>query len=223
MKDATWFSAAVLAAFLACPATVISMPAAGELPNGQFPVDPEEARALDESDLTEWADGPIQFILLEEEKEIWEELDDDEERRRFVAWFWDRRDDDLRDRLNMAKYGFYSRVAEANQRFTDLPRGWRTDRGRVWLMFGRPTTIRSDFEDENTTWNYFAPGLQQELGFNNDAGEFNVYFSRERPRSYRITGGVAPGAWPGYVLRVMELARQIMIVQPDLEWSGRAD
>ena len=87
-------------------------------------------------------------------------------------------------------------------------------------MFGQPTAIRSDFEDENTTWNYFAPGLQRQLGFDNDAGEFNVYFSRLPPRSYRIAGGVAPGAWPPYVLRMMEFARQSMVVQPDLEWTG---
>lgn len=98
-----------------------------------------------------------------------------------------------------------------------LPRGWRTDRGHVWVMFGRPTTIRSDFEDENTTWNYFAPGLGRQLAFDNAAGEFDVYLSSQRPRSYRIAGGVAPGAWPACVLRVMEFVRQSLVIQPDLE------
>ena len=146
------------------------------------------------------------------------------QRRRFIGWFWARRDDDLRDNLHPPKMEVYARVAEANKRFTEVPRGWRTDRGRVWVMFGRPTNIRADFGDESATWNYFAPGLQSLLAFNNEAGEFNVNFSRvaqfEIRTSYRITGGVGPGAWPAYVLRVMDFVRQTMVTYPDLEWHG---
>ena len=88
-------------------------------------------------------------------------------------------------------------------------------------MFGQPDAVRSDFGDEAATWNYFAPGLQRQLAFNNEAGDFNVYFSRRdgsARRSYRISGGVGPGAWPAYVLRVMELVRQTMVTYPEMEW-----
>ncbi len=223
MMKQSWFLFMALAAITVSPASTALLPHGEESVPTQFPTGAEEARALDESEAANWADGPIQLILLDEENEIWEALDDDEQRRRFIAWFWSRRDDDLRDPVNPAKFGFYSRVAEANRRFTELPRGWRTDRGRVWVMFGRPTTIRADFEDENTTWNYFAPGLGRQLAFNNAAGEFDVHFSRLPPRSYRIAGGIAPGAWPAYVLRVMEFARQGMMVRSDLVWTGGAD
>jgi GWxTD domain-containing protein len=211
------------AAGLTCVPAALAMSDAVERPTGQFPTTAAEAIALDEGDVGDWADGPMSLFILEGEEEIWDGLENDAQRRRFIGWFWARRDEDLRDNVHPIKMETYGRVAEANKRFTELPRGWRTDRGRVWVMFGRPTTIRSDFEDENTTWNYFAPGLGRQLAFDNAAGEFDVYFSRQRPRSYRIAGGVAPGVWPAYVLRVMEFVRQGLVVNPDLKWTRGAD
>ena len=228
-----------LAAGLICllPASPLDVPKEG-VP-GQFPTTAEEARALDESEPAKWADGPVQLIFLEEEEEIWGELDNDEQRRRFIALFWARRDEDLRDRVNPAKFGFYSRVAEANQRFTDLGRGWRTDRGRAWIVLGQPDRIRTDFEDANTTWTYFALELQLEHSIDDQPGELDVHFSRVRwfsnrtgsgwpainnPEdplgSYRITGS-SLGGWPRYVLRAMDFVRRTMVANPDMQWRGR--
>ena len=222
MKKSISLPMMTIAAGLICVPSALPMSAAAERATGQFPTTAEEAIALDEADVSKWADGPMSLFILEDEQTIWDGLENDEQRRVFIGWFWARRDEDLRDNLHELKMEVYARVAETNKRFTELPRGWRTDRGRVWLMFGRPTTIRSDFEDENATWNYFAPGLQRQLAFNNEAGEFNLYFSRvarrEARTSYRITGGVGPGAWPGYVLRVMEFVRQTMVTCPEMEW-----
>ena len=206
-------------AALAFPGPASSLPNAREHTIAQFPTTVEEAMALYEGEVRDWADGPVNLIILEEEEDIWDDLDNDEQRRRFIAWFWDRRDNELRDDEHPARSAFYAGVAEANKRFTEIPRGWRTDRGRVWVMFGQPTVIRSDMDDENLQWNYFSPGLQRLLAFNNAAGEFDVYFWREQPRGYRITGGVAPGAWPAYVQRVMEFVRRAMIQDPDLEFQ----
>ncbi len=223
MNKSTALPTMAIAAGLIGVPSALPMSASAERAAGQFPTTTEEAIALDEDDLSKWADGPMSLFILEEEQEIWDGLENDDQRGRFIGWFWARRDEDLRDNLHALKMEVYARVAEANKRFTGLPRGWRTDRGRVWVMFGRPTTIRSDFEDENTTWNYFAPGLGRQLAFDNAAGEFDVYFSRQRPRSYRIAGGVAPGAWPPYVLRVMEFVRQSLVIRPDLKWTRGVD
>lgn len=223
MKTQTALPTMAIAAGLICAPAALPMSDAAERTTGQFPTTAGEAIALDEADVDEWDRGPMSLFILEDERAIWDSLGSDEQRRRFIGWFWARRDDDLRDAVHPLKMEVYARIAEANKRFNELPRGWRTDRGRAWVMFGRPTTIRSDFEDENTTWNYFAPGLGRQLAFDDAAGEFNVYFSRERPRSYRIAGGITPGIWPAYVLRVMEFARQGLVVQPDLKWTRGAD
>ncbi len=220
-SSAAWPVVAVAIGLL--HATPAVPPPPEERASGQFPTTAEEAIALDESNVAGWAEGPMSLFILEDEEAIWDALETDEQRRRFIGWFWARRDDDLRDNVHPVKMEIYGRVAETNKRFTELPRGWRTDRGRVWVMFGRPTTIRSDFGDESATWNYFAPGLSRQLAFNNDAGEFNVYFSRRdgaARRSYRISGGVGPGAWPAYVLRVMDFVRLTMVTYPEMEWPG---
>ncbi len=202
-------------------ATLLAAPSAvahGGAP-AQFPTDPRAAMEADMADLEKWAEGSVSLIILDEEEEIWEGLENDEQRQRFVAWFWARRDSDLRDPAIPALLEFYTRVAAANERFTELPRGWRSDRGRVWVMFGKPTSITIDPDDQNTLWNYFAPGLWKDLAFDNNYGDMNIRFIRVR-QTYRIDGDLSPGNWPPYVMRVMESIRQGLVLNPDLEFNG---
>jgi len=62
-----------------------------------------------------------------------------EGKRQFLDRFWESRDPDPSTRENEARAEHYRRLAEANQMFgyLDIP-GWRTDRGRVWILYGRP-------------------------------------------------------------------------------------
>ena len=221
MNRSLFCSVAIFAPFLIWSATQPSLFSTTEVRSTQFPTDPREAYELDESDVGKWADGPTRLIILEEENNIWDQLKTDEQRRRFIAWFWARRDNNPRDTSHPVKVAFYVGVAEANKRFSDIPRGWKTDRGRVWVIFGKPTLIREDFGGGKLMWNYFAPGMQGILSFDNAAGEFNIYFSRgpQITRAYRIDGGLAPGAWPAYVQRAIQFVRETMVVNRTLEFS----
>ena len=221
MNRSLFFSLAIFASFLTWSATAPSSFATMEGRSTQFPTDPREAYELDESNVGTWAEGPTRLIILTEEKEIWDGLETDEQRRRFITWFWARRDNNPRDTSHPIKAAFYLRVAEANKRFSEIPRGWKTDRGRVWLIFGKPTLIRENFNGDQLVWNYFAPGMEGILGFDSAAGEFNIYFSRvpRRTRAYRIDGGLAPGAWPAYVQRAIQFVRETMVVNRTLEFS----
>ena len=221
MNRSLFFSLAIFASFLNWSATAPSSFATMEGRSTQFPTDPREAYELDESNVGTWAEGPTRLIILTEEKEIWDGLETDEQRRRFITWFWARRDNNPRDTSHPIKAAFYLGVAEANKRFSEIPRGWKTDRGRVWLIFGKPTLIRENFGGDRLVWNYFAPGMEGILGFDSAAGEFNIYFSRvpRRTRAYRIDGGLAPGAWPAYVQRAIQFVRETMVVNRTLEFS----
>jgi len=221
MNRSLFFSLAIFASFLNWSATAPSSFATMEGRSTQFPTDPREAYELDESNVGTWAEGPTRLIILTEEKEIWDGLETDEQRRRFITWFWARRDNNPRDTSHPIKVAFYLGVAEANKRFSEIPRGWKTDRGRVWLIFGKPTLIRENFGGDRLVWNYFAPGMEGILGFDSAAGEFNIYFSRvpRRTRAYRIDGGLAPGAWPAYVQRAIQFVRETMVVNRTLEFS----
>ena len=193
--------------------------------SSQFPKTVGEAMRLYEGDveLSKWADGPVQLIMLEEERDRWKELGSDPERRSFIDWFWLRRDDDPRDPVNPVMMAFYGRVGEANGRFTGMPRGWKTDRGRVWAVLGQPDRVRTDTRDENEVWNYWVPGLEKVLGHDAEAGEMNIYFARQDLRTFRIAGGVGPGVWPPYVQRVIKLVNEAMIANPGLEFSPGQD
>ena len=65
-------------------------------------------------------------------------LQTDEERERFIEEFWRRRDPDPDTDENEFKEEYYERVAYANEHFASGIPGWKTDRGRIWIMYGKP-------------------------------------------------------------------------------------
>jgi GWxTD domain-containing protein len=197
---------------------MLGLLAAPGLARAQFPTDPAEAMRYveQETEIGDWADGPVQYLMTREEDDIWKGLRNDDERRDFVAWFWDRRDDDLRDRSNPFKEGFYTRVAGANERFAGFPRGWRSDRGHVWVVLGRPDSIRpGGLSSESWTYNTYG-GILKSSSY---MGEMQVVFNRVDTAKWEIAGGIGPGAWPNYVLRAFDIVNQAVIVNPDLEWK----
>ena len=181
----------------------------------QMPTDPAEAMAIFEGDVEKWANGPVSYLFLREELEGWEELETDEERRGFIRWFWDRRDDDLRDNQHPFREGFYTRVASANQRFSGFPRGWKSDRGRVWIILGRPDNLRTDFATELEIWTYRTYGGI--LRSSSEMSEMQVSFIRVRVSTRRIHGGIGPGAWPAYLLRAFDIVNHALIENPSLK------
>ncbi len=182
----------------------------------QMPTDPEEAMAVFEGgNVEKWADGPVSYLFLREELEEWKELETDEERREFIQWFWDRRDDDLRDRQHPFKAGFYTRVATGNRRFSGFPRGWRSDRGRVWIILGRPDHLRTVFVTELEIWTYRTYGGI--LRSSSVMGEMQVAFIRVRVATRKIYGGIAPGAWPFYLLNGFDTVNRALIENPSLK------
>lgn len=199
---ATLFAAASLAA-----------PAAA---SAQMPTDPAEAMQVFEENVGKWGAGPVQYLFTGEERDIWKELDDDEERRDFIQWFWDRRDDDLRDRQHPFKEGFYTRVASANQRFSGFPRGWRSDRGRVWVILGRPDGMRAGgLNTELWTYNTYGGILKS----SSVMGQMEAGFVKVDIATWEITGGIGPGAWPFYLLRAFDIVNLAVIENPGLEWK----
>ena len=218
---------------MAAVATVLSAgPWAVALSRGatsgrQLPKDPAEAMAVFENDVEEWGNGPVSYLFLPEELEEWKELETDEERREFIQWFWDRRDDDLRDSRHLFKEGFYTRVAHTNRRFSEFPRGWRSDRGRVWIILGSPdsatTDFATDFSAELETWTYNTYGgilrsAAVVLGEASSLGEMEVAFINIGPGIREIHGGRGgPGVWPQYLYRAFEIVRKAVIVNPTLK------
>lgn len=48
---------------------------------------------------------------------------------------------------------YYNRVQEANRLFTSYTEGWKTDRGMIHIIFGKPNAVYRDDETEQWTYN----------------------------------------------------------------------
>ncbi|MFH1575202.1 MAG: GWxTD domain-containing protein [Acidobacteriota bacterium] len=90
-----------------------------------------------------WIEQDAVYIITEEERDVFLKLNTDEERDQFIEQFWLRRDTDPRTPDNEFKEEHYRRVQYANQHYAAGIPGWKTDRGRVYIVFGKPDEIES--------------------------------------------------------------------------------
>ena len=90
-----------------------------------------------------WLDEDVSYIISDEEKATFKALSNDEERENFIDQFWTRRNPDPRSGDNSFKEEHYRRIAYANEHYTSGISGWRTDRGRIYIMFGKPDQSES--------------------------------------------------------------------------------
>jgi len=204
-------------------ALVASIPATlSAKPADEFPDKGAEAMAYYEGRVDDFLQGPVQYIALKQEVEIFKDLTTRQDREAFIQWFWNRRDDDLRDLRNPYKIEFYQRVAEANRRYREFPRGWRSDRGEVHVMLGRPDAVSPTIGPgaDSTIWTYFTVGPRgADRPFGASLGEITIAFVKTSQRAgYQIYGGFGGlGSLPLYVRDAFRFAREAAIVDPFLE------
>ena len=82
-------------------------------------------------------------LLTKSERDAWNKLDTDDEREKFIEDFWHSRDPDPDTTENEFKQQFFERVAYANEHFSSGKPGRLTDRGRIYIKFGKPDEIES--------------------------------------------------------------------------------
>ncbi len=90
-----------------------------------------------------WLDNDVRWIITGEELQAFKQLSNDEERDQFIEQFWLRRDPTPDTVENEFKDEHYRRIAYANEHFASGVPGWRTDRGRIYVVFGAPDSIDS--------------------------------------------------------------------------------
>src|SRR6185503_4898289 len=82
-------------------------------------------------------------FLTQSERDAWKKLDNDDEREKFIETIWRSRDPDPDTEENEFKQQFYERVAYANEHFSSGKPGRMTDRGRIYIKFGKPDSVES--------------------------------------------------------------------------------
>jgi GWxTD domain-containing protein len=90
-----------------------------------------------------WLEEDVVYIITDEERAAFRQLSNDEERDNFIEAFWQRRDPTPDTEENEYKEEHYQRIAYANEHFAAGVPGWRTDRGRMYIVFGKPDEIDS--------------------------------------------------------------------------------
>ena len=83
-----------------------------------------------------WINEDVRWIISPEEESAFKQLATDEERDQFIEQFWQRRDPTPDTLENEFKDEHYRRIAYANEHFAAGTPGWRTDRGRIYIVWG---------------------------------------------------------------------------------------
>jgi GWxTD domain-containing protein len=86
----------------------------------------------------DWLEKDVTYIITDEERKAFKKLATDDEREKFIEEFWRRRDPDPDTDENEFKEEYYERIAYANEHFASGIPGWKSDRGRIWIMYGKP-------------------------------------------------------------------------------------
>ncbi|HSS20715.1 MAG TPA: GWxTD domain-containing protein [Pyrinomonadaceae bacterium] len=128
----------------------------------------------------DWLEKDVTYVITDEERKAFKKLATDDERERFIEEFWRRRDPDPDTDENEFKEEYYERIAYANEHFSSGMPGWRSDRGRIWIMYGKP----DERETHPMGGNYERPSY--EGGGNTTTYPFEIWF-------YRYLAGVGSG------------------------------
>jgi GWxTD domain-containing protein len=114
------------------------------------PIDPKKKKQQEKDYRKEikgtykkWLDEDVVWIITDEEKAAFKQLSNDEERDSFIEAFWQRRDPTPDTEENEYKEEHYQRIAYANEHFAAGIPGWKSDRGRIYIMYGKADEIES--------------------------------------------------------------------------------
>jgi GWxTD domain-containing protein len=88
-----------------------------------------------------WLNQDVIWIITDEEARAFRTLSNDEERDAFIEQFWLRRNPNPDSPENEFREEHYRRIAYANEHFAAGKPGWKTDRGHIYISFGKPDSI----------------------------------------------------------------------------------
>jgi GWxTD domain-containing protein len=154
---------------------------AQDLTKSQDPMDkPRNVKPELKKAYKDWLEKDVTYVITDEERKAFKKLATDDERERFIEEFWRRRDPDPDTDENEFKEEYYERIAYANEHFASGIPGWKSDRGRIWIMYGKP----DERETHPSGGNYERPSY--EGGGSTTTYPFEVWF-------YRYLAGVGSG------------------------------
>lgn len=116
------------------------------------------------SQYKKWLDEDVIYVITPEERHSFLHLQTNEEREQFIEAFWQRRNPDPDSPENTYKEEHYRRIAYANEHYASGIPGWKTDRGKIYIIWGAADEV-----------NYTAPGSTYDRPFDQGGGQTTVY------------------------------------------------
>jgi GWxTD domain-containing protein len=101
-----------------------------------------------------WLREDVVYIITDEERTAYQRLQSDEERDKFIEQFWLRRDPTPATVENEFKEEHYRRIAYSNQHFAAAVPGWKTDQGRIHIIYGPPDEKEAHPAERYEEWLY---------------------------------------------------------------------
>jgi len=96
-----------------------------------------------ETPYKKWLSEEVPYIITDTERSAFKKLGTDDEREAFIENFWERRNPNPESPENEFKEEYYRRIAYANEHYASGIPGWKTDRGRIYIMYGPADEIDS--------------------------------------------------------------------------------
>jgi len=133
------------------------------------------------------------YIASEPEIEKYEKLSTENAKRKYLTEFWKARDEDPSDDMNHYLKDYMRRINESNLKYKALSKeGWKTDRGRVYLVYGQPSEIDRypnqtetrpyEIWNPHEIWNYYdlEGGVQFIFGDITGFSDYQLLHSTKR-------------------------------------------
>jgi GWxTD domain-containing protein len=145
-----WILLAVLAGGISTGTVVLGQPPAAQQA-AKKQDDKNDKQLLKElaSPYKKWLNEDVAYIISDDERKLFLKLQTNEEREQYIEAFWQRRNPDQDSPENSYKEEHYRRIAYANEHFSSGMEGWRTDRGRMYIMWGAPTSKETHTQGED--------------------------------------------------------------------------
>jgi GWxTD domain-containing protein len=132
-----------------------------------------------------WLNQDVLYIISPEERSAFLRINSDEGRAEFIRQFWAERNSDTDSLENTFEHEHYRRIAYANEHFGGATPGWKSDRGRAYIIFGEPDLNQSFagesncYEDDHTNAvvHDSPPGFEWKYRYLEGVGEnVDIYF-----------------------------------------------
>jgi GWxTD domain-containing protein len=141
-----------------------------------------------------WLDEEAVYIISPTERSVFLKLQTDRERELFIEAFWRQRDPTPGTPENEFKTEHFRRIAYANRvlgRDTSRP-GWKTDRGRIYIILGEPRDIEK-YEGRSSTYDTEVWFYQGKTDLGLPAAFYVVFFKRGGSGEFRLYSPTADG------------------------------